>query len=214
MDTPHDEQHESDGERPWFRSADLADRLGVTDRTLRKMAVRGELERVRVGGAVLYREALRPEAVDRPTGPEEGSGPVAPAVDALRLALVELQRDHAATVERLTASLMAARVEAEVRAGQVEAARGEVATIRREAELVAQVAAERAERQLAEAVDRAERTAGALAAAQARASTERRRRELLEAAASLPWYAVRRRRELLEAARRGEVLALEAPVRQ
>ena len=174
----------------WQRPELLAELLGVNERTIRKLASRGEVERLRVNGRVYYRQTRpQPDAEHRDEGPERAEH--GPELHELRLALVALQRDYAATVERLRDELLEARVATE----RTDAAR-------REAELLADVAVRDAERHLAELLE-----------ARQRADTAGHRARLLEAAAALPWYAWRRRRALLEAAgvfSRGETVpALE-----
>lgn len=156
----------------WHRPEALAEAFGVSIRTVRAMAVRGELERRRVpGGRVYYR---RSDAVVDSGRPAAEDPEAAPLVDWLKTEITHVRQAHAEDVADLRDRLAAAAV-------AVERQRAEAA----EARLLADVAARDAER----AQDAAE-------ALRAQLSTERLRRRAAERYAATPWWQVKRRRQL------------------
>ncbi len=156
----------------WHRPEALAEAFGVSVRTIRAMAKRGELERQRVpGGRVYYRRT----AAEVDEGQPEADAPEAGAlVDWLKTEITHARQAHAEDVADLRDRLAAAAV-------AIERQRAEAA----EARLLADVAARDAER----AQDAAE-------AIRAQLSTERLRRRAAERYAATSWWQVKRRREL------------------
>ena len=76
METLHDTP--TDDPTAWQRPAHLARLLDVNERTLRKMATRGEVERLRHKGRVYYRavpESDRPGSAGPEPSAQAGSGP-------------------------------------------------------------------------------------------------------------------------------------------
>ncbi len=173
----------------WQRPEHLSELLGISVRSLRLWASKGKAEKLRApGGKVYYRLSGNDGQPELPP-----SGNVA-SDEHLRLALVELQRDHAERLERLGADLTAARAAAAAADGD-----------RRVAEVLADVATRDAER----AAEATEDAARALAQIQAQLTAERQRRRAVELAYSLPWYRFGQRRRLIASAGEGIPFHLE-----
>lgn len=164
----------------WQRPGIMSQRLSVTVRTVRAMVSRGQLERLEAGGRVYVRRAPGGAAKDdriREDG-STGSGwkdplqtgvdPQLPAlVERLQTTLIEVTREHAATVERLHDQARAEAAEASrIRSDAVEA------------RLLADVAVRDLE------------------TVRLQLATERHRRRAAELYAITPWWKRRRRHEL------------------
>ncbi len=181
MDTLHEDN--PNDPHAYQRAGHLAAALGVTERTLRKMRARGEVESVTSSGRVYFRQvraADRPDSGDRKTG-TEGRADDHREVAALRTALIDARLELHETMTALHERLGAERE---------RAARAEGAT--REATLLADVATRDAERAATE-TEKVRARAEALAAVLA---TERQRRRTAERYASVPWWRFSERRRL------------------
>ena len=164
----------------WHRPEALAEAFGVSVRTIRAMAKRGELERQRVpGGRVYYRRTAAEVDGGQPEVPLPEAGAL---VAWLKTEITHARQAHADDVADLRDRLAAAAV-------AVERQRAEAA----EARLLADVAARDAER----AQDAAE-------ALRAQLATERLRRRTAERYATTPWWQVKRRRQLRDELDGGE----------
>jgi len=171
----------------WQRPDLMAQRLSVTVRTVRSMVSRGELERLEAGGRVYVRRppggASEGERIreDGSTGSgwkeadNEGADPHLPAlVERLQTTLIEVTREHAATV---------AELHSQVRAEAAEASRIRVEAA--ESRLLAEVATRDAEQ-----------AAAHLEVTRAELATERQLRRAAELYAITPWWRRRQRAEL------------------
>lgn len=219
-----------DSPHEWQRPELMAERLGVSQRTVRNMVQRGEIQRTRVNGRVYVRQphrALRvpaPEPIDftkredlQPSEERARAGSSTRLEEKLAEQLDVLRREREAEVARLNDKLRASAVEAEWFRSEVEQhkreAQAAAAGVQREKRFLAEerehrrqdrLARERVEQQLererAGATAERERLSAEAERQQARAEGEAQRSRLLLRAASLPWWQVRERRRLIEQA--------------
>ena len=168
--------------RDWQRPEALAEALGVSVRTVRAMAQRGQVERQRVpGGRVYYRMQAPTGSTGDQTQPEQHAPEVLALVERFEAKLSELQRDHAATVAELHERAAAAELGSERQ---------------RSAAALAEAARDRALADAEAAQEAAQRAQEATAAAHAIAATLRQRARAAERLADLPWWRRRERAQL------------------